>query len=183
MRNLILHLGHNFGANAYSFIGGVPLRNDTVSLQSGVHVVVGTPGRVFDSLSRCALDPSQIKLFFLDEADEILNRGFTDQVYDVFQYLPPDVQVGLCSATLSTELQELTQKLMTNPHIISVIPNRLSLAGICQFYIKCDHAEGKFDILCDFANILNTRQVLIFCNTNRYFFFVFCLKKKTASKS
>lgn len=62
-------------------------------LEAGPHVVVGTPGRVYDMILRRALDPKHIKMFVLDEADEMLSRGFKDQIYDVFKYMPPEIQV------------------------------------------------------------------------------------------
>ena len=69
------------------------MREDTRILQGGVHVVVGTPGRVYDMLRRRALRADQIRMFVLDEADEMLSRGFKDQIYDIFQLLPPKLQV------------------------------------------------------------------------------------------
>lgn len=77
------------------------MREDTRILQQGVHVVVGTPGRVYDMLRRRALRADSIRMFVLDEADEMLSRGFKDQIYDIFQLLPPKLQVcfwfaGVC---------------------------------------------------------------------------------------
>ena len=69
------------------------MREDQRILQQGVHVVVGTPGRVFDMLRRNALRSNNIRMFVLDEADEMLSRGFKDQIYDIFQLLPPKLQV------------------------------------------------------------------------------------------
>jgi len=74
--------------------GGTSVREDTRILQAGVHVVVGTPGRVYDMLRRRALRADSIRMFVLDEADEMLSRGFKDQIYDIFQLLPPKLQVG-----------------------------------------------------------------------------------------
>ena len=71
------------------------MREDQRILQQGVHVVVGTPGRVFDMLRRNALRSNNIRMFVLDEADEMLSRGFKDQIYDIFQLLPPKLQVCL----------------------------------------------------------------------------------------
>lgn len=78
------------------------MREDTRILQGGVHVVVGTPGRVYDMLRRRALRADSIRMFVLDEADEMLSRGFKDQIYDIFQLLPPKLQVGawVCGAWL-----------------------------------------------------------------------------------
>ena len=80
----------------HACVGGTSVRDDTRILQAGVHVVVGTPGRVYDMLRRRALRADSIRMFMLDEADEMLSRGFKDQIYDIFQLLPPKLQVGLC---------------------------------------------------------------------------------------
>ncbi len=93
-------LGDYQQVKCHACVGGTSVREDTRILQSGVHVVVGTPGRVYDMLRRRALRADGIKMFVLDEADEMLSRGFKDQIYDIFQLLPPKLQVcsaGLCS--------------------------------------------------------------------------------------
>lgn len=81
-------------------MGGTSVRDDTRILQAGVHVVVGTPGRVYDMLRRRALRADSIRMFMLDEADEMLSRGFKDQIYDIFQLLPPKLQVSQSLHTL-----------------------------------------------------------------------------------
>ena len=88
--------------------GGTAGREDIRYLQDGVHIVVGTPGRVFDMINRRALFTDSIKLFVLDEADEMLSRGFKDQIYDVFRFMPPQCQVGRFSATMPQEVLEIT---------------------------------------------------------------------------
>jgi len=160
-------LGDFLGAKAYACIGGTRVRDDMDILKSGIHVVVGTPGRVLDLLARRALDPQQIKLFILDEADEMLSRGFKDQIYDVFQNLPSEVQVGLFSATMPPEALEITEKFMTNPLRILVKQDEITLEGIRQFFINCDREQWKFDVLCDLYDTLNIAQAVIFCNTRK----------------
>lgn len=86
-------LGDYLNVKCHACVGGTSVREDTRILQSGVHVVVGTPGRVYDMLRRRALRADAIKMFVLDEADEMLSRGFKDQIYDIFQLLPPKIQV------------------------------------------------------------------------------------------
>ena len=86
-------LGDYQQVKCHACVGGTSVREDTRILQSGVHVVVGTPGRVYDMLRRRALRADAIKMFVLDEADEMLSRGFKDQIYDIFQLLPPKLQV------------------------------------------------------------------------------------------
>jgi len=137
------------------------------SFSSGVHVVCGTPGRVLDLLHRRALDPQKIKIFILDEADEMLSRGFKDQIYDVFQTLPSDIQVGLFSATMPPDALEITEKFMNNPLRILVKQDEVTLEGIRQFYINCDREQWKFDVLCDLYDTLNIAQAVIFCNTRK----------------
>lgn len=71
------------------------MREDMRKLESGAHVVVGTPGRVYDMINRRALNTKDIKMFVLDEADEMLSRGFKDQIYDVFRFMPNEIQVRI----------------------------------------------------------------------------------------
>jgi translation initiation factor 4A len=81
-------------------VGGTSVREDARILGAGVHVVVGTPGRVFDMLRRRCLRADNIKMFVLDEADEMLSRGFKDQIYDIFQLLPSKLQVSSAALVL-----------------------------------------------------------------------------------
>uniref|UniRef100_A0A0D3CKF2 RNA helicase n=1 Tax=Brassica oleracea var. oleracea TaxID=109376 RepID=A0A0D3CKF2_BRAOL len=108
-------LGDYLGVKVHACVGGTSVREDQRILQAGVHVVVGTPGRVFDMLKRQSLRADNIKMFVLDEADEMLSRGFKDQIYDIFQLLPPKIQVGVFSATMPPEALEITRKFMSKP--------------------------------------------------------------------
>ncbi|KAF3778196.1 Eukaryotic initiation factor 4A [Nymphaea thermarum] len=103
-------LGDYLGVKVHACVGGTSVREDQRILSSGVHVVVGTPGRVYDMLRRQSLRPDCIKMFVLDEADEMLSRGFKDQIYDIFQLLPSKIQVGVFSATMPPEALEITRK-------------------------------------------------------------------------
>ncbi|CAL5407003.1 unnamed protein product [Camellia sinensis] len=112
----------------HACVGGTSVREDQRILSSGVHVVVGTPGRVFDMLRRQSLRPVCIKMFVLDEADEMLSRGFLKIKSMIFsscchpksrlgcsQLLPPKIQVGVFSATMPPEALEITRKFMNKP--------------------------------------------------------------------
>jgi translation initiation factor 4A len=136
-------------------------------LQEGVHVVVGTPGRVYDMINRRALRTDTIKQFCLDEADEMLSRGFKDQIYEVFQLLPQDTQVVLLSATMPADVLEVTKKFMRDPIRILVKRDELTLEGIKQFYIAVEKEEWKLDTLCDLYETVTITQAVIFCNTRR----------------
>ena len=131
-------------------------------------MVVGTPGRVYDMMRRRELDGHKINHFVLDEADEMLSKhGFQDIVYDIFQELRPDVQVGLFSATMPPEVLELTEKFMKDPVRVIVKAEELTLEGIRQYYIAVDREEWKLDTLCDLYNDISITSSVIFCNTRR----------------
>jgi len=113
-------------------------------------------------LCRRVLRPDHIKIFILDEADEMLSRGFKDQIYDIFQVLPEKTQVGLFSATMPPEALEITRRFMNNPVRILVKRDELTLEGIKQFYISVEREEWKLDTLCDLYDTLNITQAVIF---------------------
>ncbi|CAN7087778.1 unnamed protein product, partial [Brassica oleracea var. botrytis] len=160
-------LGDYLGVKVHACVGGTSVREDQRILQSGVHVVVGTPGRVFDMLRRQSLPADAIKMFVLDEADEMLSRGFKDQIYDIFQLLPSKVQVGVFSATMPPEALEITRKFMSKPVRILVKRDELTLEGIKQFYVNVDKEEWKLETLCDLYETLAITQSVIFVNTRR----------------
>ncbi|PPD70491.1 hypothetical protein GOBAR_DD32626 [Gossypium barbadense] len=160
-------LGDYLGVKVHACVGGTSVREDQRILSSGVHVVVGTPGRVFDMLRRQSLRPDHIKMFVLDEADEMLSRGFKDQIYDIFQLLPPKIQVGVFSATMPPEALEITRKFMNKPVRILVKRDELTLEGIKQFYVNVEKEEWKLETLCDLYETLAITQSVIFVNTRR----------------
>jgi translation initiation factor 4A len=160
-------LGDYLQVKCHACVGGTSVREDARILGAGVHVVVGTPGRVFDMLRRRCLRADSIKMFVLDEADEMLSRGFKDQIYDIFQLLPPKLQVGVFSATLPPEALEITRKFMNKPVRILVKRDELTLEGIKQFYVNVDKEEWKLDTLCDLYETLAITQSVIFANTRR----------------
>ena len=136
-------------------------------LRNGVQLVVGTPGRVLDMINRRAMAVDYLHYFVLDEADEMLSRGFKDQIYDVFQKLPPTVHVGLFSATMPADVLELTSKFMRDPIRILVKRDELTLDGIKQFYVMVEREDWKLDTLCDLYETLTITQAMIFVNTRR----------------
>jgi len=160
-------LGEYLKLRCHACVGGTSVREDQRVLAEGVHVVVGTPGRVFDMLRRRALLPDAIKMFVLDEADEMLSRGFKDQIYDIFRQLPPKLQVGIFSATLPPEALDITKKFMNKPVRILVKRDELTLEGIKQFYVNVDKEEWKLETLCDLYDTMSITQSVIFANTRR----------------
>jgi len=150
---------------AHACIGGKSVGDDIRALQAGVHVVSGTPGRVFDMIKRRCLKTRNLKMLVIDEADEMLGRGFKEQLYDIYRYLPPETQVVLISATMPHDVLEMTTKFMNDPVRILVKRDELTLEGIKQFFVAVEQEEWKFDTLCDLYDILTITQAVIFCNT------------------
>eukprot|EP01026_Neomeris_dumetosa_P037716 TRINITY_DN3057_c0_g1_i9.p1 TRINITY_DN3057_c0_g1~~TRINITY_DN3057_c0_g1_i9.p1 ORF type:complete len:419 (-),score=54.73 TRINITY_DN3057_c0_g1_i9:1561-2781(-) len=163
----IMALGDYMNVQAHACIGGKSLGEDMRKLTNGVHIVSGTPGRVFDMIQRESLRTRNIRTLVLDEADEMLSKGFKEQIYDVYRYLPPDTQVILVSATLPHEVLEITHKFMNLPVRILVKRDELTLEGIKQFFVAVEREEWKFDTLCDLYDTLTITQAVIFCNTKR----------------
>jgi ATP-dependent RNA helicase len=169
IQKVVLALGDYMSVQCHACIGGTNVGEDIRKLDYGQHIVSGTPGRVFDMIKRRNLRTRNIKMFVLDEADEMLNKGFKEQIYDVYRYLPPATQVVLVSATLPHDILEMTHKFMTEPIRILVKRDELTLEGIKQFFVAVEKEEWKFDTLCDLYDTLTITQAVIFCNTKRKF--------------
>jgi translation initiation factor 4A len=149
-----------------TFVGGTRVVDDIRKLDSGVIVAVGTPGRVFDVIKRGALRAETLKVLVLDEADEMLSQGFSEQIYEIFKFLPKDIQVALFSATMPPDVLDLTSKFMREPRRILVKKEALTLEGIKQFYVAVEE-EYKLETLMDLYDSVSIAQSVIFCNTRR----------------
>lgn len=135
--------------------------------QDPAHIVIGTPGRVFDNLQRKQLTLDHLKIIVLDEADEMLSRGFIDQVHSIFRFVPKETQVALFSATMSPEVIEITKKFMNEPLQILVKNEELTLDGIRQFYVAVRNREEKYSVVLDLFDIISVTQSIIYANTKR----------------
>uniref|UniRef100_A0A7E4VW28 RNA helicase n=1 Tax=Panagrellus redivivus TaxID=6233 RepID=A0A7E4VW28_PANRE len=167
IQKVILALGDYMNVQCHACIGGTNVGEDIRKLDYGQHIVSGTPGRVFDMIRRRNLRTRSIKMLVLDEADEMLTKGFKEQLYDIYRYLPPGAQVVLLSATLPHEVLEMTAKFMSDPMRILVKRDELTLEGIKQFFVSVEREEWKFDTLCDLYDTLTITQAVLFCNTRR----------------
>lgn len=165
IQNVIGHIGLYLNVTVHACIGGTSTKDDIQAFKSGVQLVVGTPGRVFDMIERRFFMTDKIKMFILDEADEMLSSGFKEQIFNIFRYLPSSTQVVLLSATIPQDVLEVTAKFMQNPVRILVKKDELTLEGIKQFYINVEKEEYKFDCLCDLYDSISVTQAVIFCNT------------------
>lgn len=167
----IAYVVHSIGefsnVKVHACVGGTVVREDIRILKGGVHIVVGTPGRVMDMMKRGFMKTDYLKLFVLDEADEMLSRGFQNQIKDIFKYLPGDIQISLFSATLPPDILKLTKHFMRDPAKILVKSQELTLEGIRQYYIAVEQEQWKMDVLLQLYANLDINQALIYCNTKK----------------
>eukprot|EP00697_Spironema_sp_BW2_P002114 gnl/Spiro4/12836_TR6799_c0_g1_i1.p1 gnl/Spiro4/12836_TR6799_c0_g1~~gnl/Spiro4/12836_TR6799_c0_g1_i1.p1 ORF type:complete len:398 (-),score=127.64 gnl/Spiro4/12836_TR6799_c0_g1_i1:70-1263(-) len=164
---VVMTLGDFMNVQVHSCIGGKNIGEDIRRLTTGVHVVSGTPGRVFDMAKNRHLRTNRIKILVLDEADEMLGMGFKDQIYDIYRLLPPTCQIVLVSATLPMEVLQMTNRFMTDPVRVLVKRDELTLEGIKQFFVMVEREDWKFETLCDLYDTLTITQAVIFVNTKR----------------
>lgn len=154
------------GLKTKSLIGGVSVDNDVKYLKNNKpHILLGCPGRINDMLKRRRIDTDSLKLLVIDEADELLSNDFKSQIYNIFQYMPDNIQVALFSATLPKDLINITNKFMRNPIEILVKSEQLTLDGIKQYYIALDCDNDKYSTLKDLYNMLTINQCIIYCNS------------------
>ena len=166
-QNVIDTIGNQMkGMKTQLLIGGTSTEEDIRKLnENSPQIIIGCPGRVHDMMRRKRLQTKDLKLIVIDEADEMLSSGFKEQVYNIFQFMPNEIQVGLFSATMPIELHSLTEKFMRNPIKILVKSEQLTLEGIEQFYIALDSDDQKYDALKDLYGIISMSQCIIYCNS------------------
>ena len=146
--------------------GGQPIGKQTRVLKKGVHVVVGTPGRVIDHIERGNLDLIGVESVILDEADEMLDMGFRDDIEFILAATPRQRQTMLFSATIPKEIREIGEVYQKNPKFIKISSNRKNVPKISQYYFECGIKE-KFDLLCRLIELQDSKLILIFCNTKK----------------
>lgn len=149
-------------------LGGTSVTDEMRDLQNNPpHVVVGCTGRIYDMIKRRALTTRNVKLCVLDEADEMLSIGFKEQMYDIFKQLPSNVQIALFSATMPPSILQLTSKFMRDPVQITMLPQKLNLEGIDQYYIAMNDDYDKLATLKDLFSRLTVSQTIIYANDVR----------------
>jgi translation initiation factor 4A len=154
------------GLVVQTLIGGTSIQDDGEELRKNTpHIIVGTPGRIYDMIRRNMLQTSHIKILVLDEADDMLSTGFKDQIYNIFQFLPEHVQVALFSATMPVEILELTKKFMRDPYKIMVNAEELTIECIQQYYIALPSDHAKYDTLKQLFEYISLSQCIIYVNS------------------
>lgn len=147
--------------------GGYPLSEEISKLKQGVTIVVGTPGRVLQMLEKHYLKLNNLKIFVLDEADEMLKSSFREQLISILRYIPVEAQVAIFSATMTKEAIGVSKEFLTNPKEILVDKEKLTLDKIKQYFHFVSNEDKKFDALIDLYSKLCVSQAIIFCNSKK----------------
>jgi translation initiation factor 4A len=165
--NVIKSIGLNLkGLRVKTLIGGTSIQDDADDIKKSCpHVIVGTAGRIYDMFRRKHIQSKDIQIMVLDEADEMLSSGFKTQIYNIFQFMPENIQVALFSATLPNDILELTKKFMRNPVEIRMEAEKLNLECITQYYVALRHDGDKYDTLKDLFSSISVSQSIIYCNS------------------
>jgi len=144
------------------FIGGT-----SNSKEINNQITIGTPGRIFDLMNKNILPSKNIQIMILDEADEMLSRGFKEQIYLIFKEISKEAQIVLFSATMPVDILQLTDKFMNNPLKILVPTENLTLEGIRQYYVAMEKEDHKIDTLCDIYKVIKVTQCIIYTNSKK----------------
>lgn len=159
-------IGQYKGVKAVPIYGGQDINWQIRALKNRPQIIVGTPGRLMDHLRRKTIRLNQVAMVILDEADEMLNMGFIDDIKTILAGVPEDRQTLLFSATMPRPIQELAQKFMKEPELISVKNKEVTVSNTEQSYIEVQEKQ-KFDILCRLLDIQSPELAIIFGRTKR----------------
>ncbi len=144
--------------------GGKPIQKQIYALERGVHIVVGTPGRIIDHLKRGTLDLASVKVVVLDEADRMLDMGFIDDIEYILSNVPTNRQTSLFSATIDQSVMNVCDRYMKNPEKILVSKDEIALTQMDQYYMVVN-PKSKFQILCNILDENHIEKAIIFCKT------------------
>jgi ATP-dependent RNA helicase DeaD len=154
------------GLKILSVYGGASIELQLKELKKGVHIIIGTPGRVIDHIQRGSLKTNQIRTVVLDEADEMLNMGFVEDIELVLQQLPQDRQTLLFSATMSSRIMELTKKYQQSPQVVKIAKSELTVPQIKQLYYPIQ-PHLKIEAMIRLIQFYELKLILVFCNTKK----------------
>lgn len=146
-------------------IGGKSIDHDVKNIENSPQIIVGTPGRIHHLIRKKKIQPNTIKFLIFDEADEMLSIGFKEQIYNIFQFLENDVQIALFSATLPTDIYNLSEKFMRDPVKILVKKEAITLEGIQQYFVALENDKQKYEVLKDIFSQISVNQCIIYCNS------------------
>jgi len=154
------------GINVVPVYGGASIDRQIQLMRRGAHIVVGTPGRVMDHLRRRTLKLNNLKMFTLDEADEMLNMGFREDIETVLETVPADAQRMLFSATMPKAILDIIKNYLRNPTMIRIQRKEITTDTIQQLYVKTRNRDREA-ILTRFIELYSATRTIVFCNTKR----------------
>lgn len=154
------------GIKVLPIYGGQEISKQIRSLKAGTQVVIGTPGRVMDHMRRKTVKFDEVKLIVLDEADEMLNMGFREDIETILKDTPEDRQTVLFSATMPKPIMDIARIYQKNAETIKVVKKELTVPRIEQYYYEVK-PKNKDEVLCRLMDMYNPKLSLIFCNTKK----------------
>ncbi len=157
---------HKPGIKTTPIYGGQAIDRQINALRRGVQIVIGTPGRVIDHINRKTLKVKDLEMFVLDEADEMLNMGFREDIEIILQSVEHERQTLLFSATMPKAILEIINKYQTDPQIVKVLHKELTTPNVEQLYIEVKE-QDKLEVLTRLIDVYNPKLSIIFCNTKK----------------
>ena len=146
--------------------GGQTIGRQIKALREGVQIIIGTPGRVMDHLNRRTLKVGGVKIVILDEADEMLDMGFRDDIETIVRKIPEKRQTILFSATMPKAILNLTRRYQSNPQLIKLVHREMTVPDVEQFYVEVKQ-QAKTEVMSRLIDLYNLKLSLVFCNTKR----------------
>ena len=146
--------------------GGQPIDRQITALKKGAQVIIGTPGRVMDHMRRRTIKTETVRMMVLDEADEMLDMGFREDIETILVKIPEEHQTLLFSATISPEILDITKRFQTDPTFIKIVRKELTVPGIEQFYFDVKE-RTKPDALTRLIDVYDPKLAMVFCNTKK----------------
>lgn len=162
----IYRIGQDKRVKILSVYGGQEIGRQIRALKNNPHIIVGTPGRLLDHINRRTLKLDNVQTLILDEADEMLNMGFIEDINTIMESVPAERQTLLFSATMPKPIQKIAEKFMKNPEIVKIQSKEMTVENIEQFFVK-SHEREKFDILSRVINVHQPELAIIFGRTKR----------------
>ena len=154
------------GIKTLPIYGGQPIDRQIKALKGGVQVIIGTPGRTIDHIKRKTIKPGNVKMVVLDEADEMLDMGFREDIETILENVPEERQTTFFSATMPKAILELTKKYQNEPEHIKVVRKELTVENIKQYYIET-RSSNKIEVLSRLIDVYNPKLSVVFCNTKK----------------
>ena len=154
------------GIKVLPIYGGQEIVKQIRSLKDGVQVIIGTPGRVMDHMRRKTIKFGQVHTVVLDEADEMLNMGFLEDMETILSELPEERQTVMFSATMPAAIAEIAKKFQKEPEIVKVVKKDLTVPKVTQYYYEVK-PKNKIEVMCRLLDMYAPKLSVVFCNTKR----------------